>query len=102
NFGGVLLIGLGCETMQIQRLLEENGLAESPTFKAFTIQESGGTRASIEKGLAAIRDMLPIVNAQTRTSIPASELILAVQCCGSDAFSGITANPALGAACDIL
>lgn len=102
NFGGVLLIGLGCETMQIQRLLEENGLTDSPTFKAFTIQESGGTRASIEKGLATIREMLPIANAQTRTPIFANELILAVQCGGSDAFSGITANPALGAACDIL
>src|SRR5690606_30337883 len=49
NFGGVILIGLGCEAMQVERLLEDNGLADSPTFKAFTIQESGGTRTSIAK-----------------------------------------------------
>lgn len=102
NFGGVILIGLGCEAMQVQRLLEDNGLADSSTFKAFTIQESGGTRTSIAKGLECLRDMLPLVNRHTRSAAPASELTLAVQCGGSDAFSGITANPALGAACDIL
>lgn len=102
NFGGVLLIGLGCESMQVQRLLEDNGLTNSPVFNAFTIQESGGTRASITKGIESIRAMLPAVNRQTRSPAPASELTLAVQCGGSDAFSGITANPALGAACDLL
>jgi altronate hydrolase len=102
NFGGVLLIGLGCESMQVQRLLQDNGLADTPSFKAFTIQESGGTRASITKGIESIREMLPLVNSHTRSAVPASELTLAVQCGGSDAFSGITANPALGAACDIL
>ncbi len=102
NFGGVVLIGLGCESMQVQRLLQDNGLANTPSFKAFTIQESGGTRASIAKGIETIRDMLPLVNGYTRSPAPASELTLAVQCGGSDAFSGITANPALGAACDLL
>lgn len=102
NFGGVVLIGLGCESMQVQRLLEDNGLVDTPSFKAFTIQESGGTRASIAKGIEAIREMLPVVNRYTRSPAPASELTLAVQCGGSDAFSGITANPALGAACDHL
>lgn len=102
NFGGVMLIGLGCESMQVQRLLEDNGLVDTPSFKAFTIQESGGTRASIAKGIEAIREMLPMVNRCTRSPAPASELTLAVQCGGSDAFSGITANPALGAACDHL
>lgn len=102
NFGGVILIGLGCESMQIQRLIEDNNLVDTPTLQAFTIQETGGTRASISKGVECVRNMLPLVNASNRSKVPASELTLAVQCGGSDAFSGITANPALGAACDIL
>lgn len=102
NFGGVILIGLGCETMQVDRLMRDNGLANNPTFQAFTIQENGGTRASIAKGLQAVLDLLPTVNQCQRTKTPASELLLAVQCGGSDAFSGITANPALGAASDLV
>lgn len=102
NFGGVMMVGLGCETMQVQRVMEESGLAESKTFTAYTIQDVGGTRLAIEKGIEALRAMLPIVNDVKRETVPASELILAVQCGGSDAFSGITANPALGVAGDIL
>lgn len=102
NFGGVLMVGLGCETMQIKRVMEESGLTDSNTFRAYNIQDSGGTRLSIEKGIAAVREMLPLVNACKREIVPASELVLAMQCGGSDAFSGITANPALGIAADIL
>ncbi|SMF44735.1 altronate hydrolase [Alteromonadaceae bacterium Bs31] len=102
NFGGVLLVGLGCESMQVQRLLEESGLENSETFLSYTIQDVGGTRKSIEKGIDALKTLLPKVNAEQRTECPASELTLAVQCGGSDAFSGITANPALGAASDLL
>lgn len=102
NFGGVLLVGLGCETMQVQRVMEESGLSDGDAFRAFTIQGEGGTRASIERGIDLVRQMLPAVAACTREEMPASELTLAVQCGGSDAFSGITANPALGAAGDIL
>lgn len=102
NFGGVLLVGLGCETMQVSRVMEESGLADTDTFCAYTIQEVGGTRVSIEKGIETLRNMLPRVNRIERETVPASELILAVQCGGSDAFSGITANPALGIAGDIL
>ena len=102
NFGGVMMVGLGCETMQVQRVMEESGLANSATFCAFTIQDEGGTRASIEKGIEALRKMLPLVDQARRETVPASELTLAVQCGGSDAFSGITANPALGMAGDIL
>ncbi|WP_111642923.1 UxaA family hydrolase [Marinimicrobium alkaliphilum] len=102
NFGGVLMVGLGCETMQVSRVMEESGLADTKTFHAFTIQEEGGTRVSIEKGIAQIKEMLPLVNSYTRETVSASELTLAVQCGGSDAFSGITANPALGVAGDIL
>src|SRR5690606_5565039 len=77
NFGGVMMIGLGCETMQVQRVMEESGLADSQTFCAYTIQESGGTRHSIEKGIAALRKMLPLVNAAQRETVPVSELVLA-------------------------
>ncbi len=102
NFGGILMIGLGCETMQVKKLLQDTGLEDSETFTAYTIQEVGGTRAAIEKGVQFIQTLLPKVNAFEREECSASELTLAVQCGGSDAFSGITANPALGAASDIL
>lgn len=102
NFGGILMVGLGCETMQVRRVMEESGLGDTETFQAYTIQEMGGTRRAIEQGISVLRKMLPNVNAHRRETVPASELTLAVQCGGSDAFSGITANPALGAAGDIL
>ncbi len=62
NFGGVMMVGLGCETMQVSRVLQESGLAGSETFCAYTIQDEGGTRISIEKGIDALRKMLPLVN----------------------------------------
>lgn len=102
NFGGVMLVGLGCETMQVQKVLEDSGLAESESFSTYTIQGVGGTRLAVEKGVAKVRELLPIVNQYERETCPASELTLAVQCGGSDAMSGVTANPALGAAADIL
>lgn len=102
NFGGVLLVGLGCETMQVQRVLQESGLADSETFCTYTIQDEGGTRTSIEKGIATLRTMLPLVNKAQRETVPASELMIGLQCGGSDALSGVTANPALGIAGDIL
>jgi altronate hydrolase len=102
NFGGALLVGLGCEVMQVSRVLEEAGLLESDLFRTFTIQDSGGTRQAIEAGVAVIKDMLPMINACKREPIPAGEIIVGLQCGGSDAFSGVTANPALGAAVDIL
>lgn len=102
NFGGVLLVGLGCEAMQVKRVLEDSGLGDDETLCAFNIQEQGGTRASVERGIQQIKALLPKVNAQQRTICCASDLTLAVQCGGSDALSGITANPALGVAADWL
>ncbi len=102
NFGGVLMVGLGCETMQINRILEQSGLSESSTFRAYTIQGIGGTRKAIEQGVGVLRSMLPDVNALQRSPCPVSELVLAVQCGGSDALSGVTANPALGCAADLV
>ena len=102
NFAAVLLVGLGCETIQIARLKDDYGLAESGAFQSFTIQDVGGTRKAIDEGLARLGTMLPDVNAATRSEVPASEIILGLQCGGSDAWSGVTSNPALGNASDRL
>ena len=102
NMAGVLMIGLGCEVFQIEHLKSKYGLVEGDTFRTLTIQTTGGTRKSVEAGVAAVREMLPMANKAQRETIPASELVLALQCGGSDGYSGITANPALGAAVDLL
>ncbi|CDX13736.1 Galactarate dehydratase [Mesorhizobium plurifarium] len=102
NVGGVLMVGLGCEAFQIPRWMQSYGIEENTTFRTMTIQETGGTRKTVDAGVKAIVEMLPIVNAARRTPQPASELVLALQCGGSDGYSGISANPALGAAVDLL
>jgi altronate hydrolase len=102
NFSAILLIGLGCEVFQIPRLKKTYGIAEGEHFQSLTIQEVGGTRKSVMMGVEKIREMLPLANRSVRETVPASELMLALQCGGSDGYSGLTANPALGAAVDIL
>lgn len=102
NMGGVIMVGLGCEGFQIPKFKEAYHVEESDTFRTMTIQETGGTKKTVEAGVAAIREMLPKVNEARRQTAPASELTLALQCGGSDGYSGITANPALGVAADIL
>jgi altronate hydrolase len=102
NLGGTLLVGLGCEAFQIGRMKKEYGITESDTFQTMTIQEIGGTRKMVEWGVAHIKEMLPTVAKARRETLPAAELMLALQCGGSDGYSGITANPALGVAADIL
>jgi altronate hydrolase len=102
NLGAALLVGLGCEVFQIGKMKEVYGITDSETFQTMTIQEIGGTRKMIDWGVERIKEMLPIVARAKRETVPASELILALQCGGSDGYSGITANPALGVAADIL
>ncbi len=102
NFAGVLMVGLGCEVSQIDFLLEAYGIERGPLFRTMTIQDSGGTRRTVERGVDAVREMLPAAASERRQPLPASELTLALQCGGSDGYSGITANPALGAAVDLL
>jgi altronate hydrolase len=102
NMGGVLMVGLGCEGFQIPRFKEAYGVTESDTFRTMTIQEVGGTKKTVAAGVEAVKAMLPVVNNVARETRPASELMLALQCGGSDGYSGITANPALGIAADIL
>ena len=102
NIGGVVLVGLGCEMMQIDWLIESYGLKPGPLFQSMNIQDVAGLRRTIELGIEKVAAMLPVVNAFEREDCPASELMVALQCGGSDAMSGITANPALGYACDLL
>lgn len=102
NFAGVLMLGLGCEVAQIDFMMEAQGLKHSPRLQSMTIQDSGGTRKTVERGVAQLKEMLPAANAMRRTTVPAAHLTLCLQCGGSDGYSGITANPALGAAADLL
>jgi altronate hydrolase len=102
NFAGVLLVGLGCEVLQIETLLGDGGLEKSARLQTLTIQDQGGTRKTVDAGIAAITDMLPAANRISRHPVSAGHLILGLQCGGSDAYSGITANPALGIAADLL
>lgn len=102
NVGGVLLVGLGCEVNQVSTLIENSKLERGPLLRTMNIQSVGGHKKTIEAGVARIKEMLPQVNNVKRQDCPASELMLALQCGGSDAWSGITANPALGYASDLL
>jgi len=102
NFAGILMVGLGCEVNQIDFLLEAYGLERGPLFHTMNIQGIGGTKRTVEAGAERVRAMLAEANKAQRSRVPASELTVALQCGGSDAYSGITANPALGAAVDLL
>jgi galactarate dehydratase len=102
NVGGVLMIGLGCETNQVQQIVETYGLTEGPTFRTMTIQNAGGTRKAIEAGCREIEAMLDQVDACRREHQSLSHLKVGLQCGGSDGYSGISANPALGRAVDQL
>ena len=102
NIGAVLMVGLGCEVFQIDRMKDRYNIVEGDHFQSLTIQAIGGTRKTLEVGLKRIRAMLPKLNDVKRETAPASELTLALQCGGSDGYSGVTANPALGAAVDEL
>jgi altronate hydrolase len=100
NFSHVIAIGLGCEVNQLGPMLEEQKL--SGRLRNMDIQEMGGTRKTVEAGIAFVREVLAEANQVKREPVPASELIVALQCGGSDGYSGITANPALGAASDLI
>jgi len=102
NFAGVVIIGLGCEANQMDALFQAQNLQEGTLLKPLIIQTSGGTRKTVEAGIAAVESMLPKANQVERTRVPASHITIGLQCGGSDGYSGITANPALGAACDLL
>lgn len=102
NVGGVLMVGLGCETNQIPSLMEREGLAPTDRLRTMTIQAVGGTRRTIEAGIRAVEEMMPAAGTAKRIPQSAAHLLLALECGGSDAFSGISANPGLGFAADLL
>ncbi|MEN5163900.1 altronate dehydratase family protein [Achromobacter kerstersii] len=102
NFGGLMVVGLGCETNQIGGLMEQEGLRESGLLHTFNIQDTGGTRKTVARGIELVEQMLEQANQVRRQPVPASHLTVGLQCGGSDGYSGISANPALGAAVDLL
>src|SRR6185312_2678235 len=102
NFFAVQVVGLGCEANQISGLMAAQKLKRADKLHTYTIQEKGGTSKAIREGIARIEALLPEADKARRETVPASHLTLGLQCGGSDGYSGISANPALGAAVDLL
>lgn len=105
NVGAVILIDLGCEKTnlaKVEKYLLKRELEFNKPIAKIGIQEIGGTQAAIEKGLEEVKKMLPLINESEREEFPISELVLGVKCGSSDGFSGLSANPALGSAADLL
>lgn len=106
NVAGSLLVGLGCEVAQPAKILARAGAANprlgSGRIRSASIQELGGSAKTVEAGLRIAAELLARASAERREAIPLARLVLALQCGGSDGYSAITANPALGAACDAL
>ncbi len=100
NFAGLLVLGLGCEMLQTERFLDPE--TAPALIERLTIQDSGGIRATVKAGVALIEGMLPAINELQREPVDVAELVLGLNCGGSDGYSGITANPALGVASDLL
>ena len=102
NVGAAIFVGLGCETMQVTNMRKMFDGDGSERFHGLTIQGTGGTTATINSIVERVRKLLPEANATQREECPASSLTVALQCGGSDGFSGITSNPSLGIAADKL
>ncbi len=106
NVAAYILVGLGCEIVQATHLIEAEGLLQLGGPKqappVLTIQECGGIGKTVEAGVGAVLDLLPRVNDVRRVQLPAKHLILGTNCGGSDGNSGVTANPALGVASDLI
>jgi altronate hydrolase len=102
NFAGVVLVGLGCEQNQVGPLVEQIASPDPGRIRHLVMQTEGGTTAAVRAGIAHVSTMLPRADACRREPAPLSELVVGLNCGGSDGFSGITANPALGGAVDLL
>jgi altronate hydrolase len=107
NIGAYLFVGLGCEQGDLNYLLQEHQLVQLAGSEqadsrppVLVMQEQGGTAKTVEAGIQLVQKLLPEVNRCQRSEVPASEIVLATECGGSDGNSGITANPALGVAAD--
>jgi altronate hydrolase len=102
NFAAIVMIGLGCEANQVGDIVETGKLPVGEALRTMTIQDTGGTAKTIQRGIGMVRELLPAANKVTRQPVPASHLTVGLQCGGSDGYSGLTANPALGVASDLL
>lgn len=102
NMAGAIVCSLGCESNNIDAFFQEAGLSPGPMLGRLVIQEEGGSRKSVEKGIAMVEAMLPLAEQCRRQSVPVSHLKVGLECGGSDSFSGSSANPALGLAMDLL
>jgi altronate hydrolase len=102
NIGGLVVVGLGCEVNEVTGLMADLGLAAHVPVASYTIQEIGGTRAAVDNGVEQVRGMIDALAGTPRTEVDVAELVLGLQCGGSDGWSGLTANPALGVASDLL
>jgi altronate hydrolase len=100
NFSHIIVLGLGCEVNQIGGLIAEQRLAGR--VRSMDVQAMGGTRRTVEAAVGFVRDVLAEANDVRRETVPASELVVGLQCGGSDGYSGVTANPALGVASDLV
>ena len=102
NFAGILIVGLGCEVNQVSALLEKFKLKDRQHIRTLVIQENGGTRKTIENGIKIVRKLLEGTKDFQRETVSAKHLCIGLECGGSDAYTGISANPALGAAADLV
>lgn len=102
NLAGVLIVGLGCEQNQLDELAKLDGVGRSDRLKTMNIQSVGGLSKTVEMGIKQVEQMLPAANEFTREQCSVEHLTVALQCGGSDGWSGVTANPALGYAADKL
>jgi len=105
NVSAALILGLGCEVNQIGHYLGRgngSGAKAPATLQGLTLQESGGTRGALEAARKQVRGFIDRAASEKRTEVPASNIVLGLNCGGSDSFSGITANPALGYCCDLI
>lgn len=102
NIGGYVILSLGCEVNQPEDMIDNTNMGGGHRPKVLTIQQDGGFLKTVEAGIQAVYDILPEANKATRTEVPVSELMVALQCGGSDGWSGVTANPGLGKAVDLL
>jgi altronate hydrolase len=101
NVAGYVVLSLGCEVNQPADMIDATEMGEDAPL-VITIQEDGGFAETVEQGVEAVLRLLPLANRFEREPVPASELVLALQCGGSDGWSGVTANPGLGKACDLI
>ncbi|MEK6290174.1 MAG: altronate dehydratase family protein [Paraburkholderia tropica] len=102
NFAAVLFVGLGCEVNQVEDLVASAGARHEGTVRTLVIQDAGGVREAVTQGAAIVRELLELADRAVRTTVPVARLTIGLQCGGSDGYSGISANPALGAAVDLI